>query len=100
MLEQDRISPKEAIKIINEHIMKTDQAISTEDDKVLAAIEVMFDKITAWKEQFGDSEEYENILASRISLYNRPGPKIKIHTFKTLWHHVTGVVSKDSKKTL
>jgi hypothetical protein len=100
VLENDRISPKEAIKIINEHILKTDQAISTEDNKVLAAIEVIFDKITAWKDQFGNSEEYENQLAQHVSLYNRPGPKIKIHTFKTLWHHLTGVIDKETKKTL
>jgi hypothetical protein len=95
--EQDRIGPKEAIMLIDEMILPTDDVFGRNPR---AAIEEIFDKIERWKAQFGDSEEYEDIISKRISMFNRPGPPIKIHTLKTLWQHMTAIVDKDSRKTL
>lgn len=91
VMAQDKINCKEAIKLINDIIIPAEQNIGTKPDK---EIEVIFEKIQDWKDKFEDSEQFEDALSARFTIYNRPGDKIKIHTIKTLMDHMNGLVNE------
>ena len=97
VLPQDRITCNETIRLINEVIVPAESQIGTEPQDM---IEGIFRKTQRWRESFPDSEQLEDALADRYTIYKRPGEKIRIHTLKTLMDHMSGLTQTTTRRTL